>query len=128
LRADRIRHGFRAAEDDALTRELVDRRIVIDVCPFSNLRTGAVASLDAHPLPHLHRAGVRCSLSTDDPAMFDTDLTREYDDAVQRWGIHPCDFYEAGIEGAICDEATRQWLRSIGEGFDWNALEPTGVR
>jgi adenosine deaminase len=88
-KADRIRHGFWAAEDPALVRDLADRRKVIDVCPFSNLRTGAVASLDAHPLPRLHREGVPCSLSTDDPAMFDTDLTREYDDAVQRWGINP---------------------------------------
>ncbi len=52
--------------------------MVLDVCPVSNLRTGAVASLAAHPLPALVAAGVRCSLATDDPAMFDTDLGREH--------------------------------------------------
>ncbi len=124
LGADRIRHGFRAVEDPALLRDLADRRMVLDVCPISNLRTGAVASLDAHPLPHLHRAGVPCSLSTDDPAMFDTDLTREYDHAVGRWGIAPRDFYEAGVEGAICDAETRRWLRETGERFDWDSVEP----
>ena len=55
--------------------------IVLDVCPISNLRTRAVASLDEHPLPQLVAAGVPCSISTDDPAMFDTDLTRDYDAA-----------------------------------------------
>jgi aminodeoxyfutalosine deaminase len=45
LGADRIRHGFRAAEDPALVDELGDRGIVLDVCPVSNVRTGAVRSL-----------------------------------------------------------------------------------
>jgi aminodeoxyfutalosine deaminase len=78
LGADRIRHGIGAAEDPELLRELVERRIVCDVCPVSNLRTGVVPSLDAHPLPRLLASGVLCSISTDDPAMFGTDLTTEY--------------------------------------------------
>src|SRR5206468_12283721 len=64
LGADRIRHGIRAAEDPGLVRELADRRIVLDVCPISNLRTRAVASLEEHPLPRLIAAGARCSIST----------------------------------------------------------------
>jgi aminodeoxyfutalosine deaminase len=47
------------------------------VCPLSNLKTGAVESLEQHPLPRLVAAGVHCSISTDDPAMFDTDLSRD---------------------------------------------------
>src|SRR6266516_7531028 len=82
LGADRIRHGIRAVEDPALVTELARRGVVLDVCPVSNLRTGAVASLGEHPLPKLVAAGVRCSISTDDPAMFDTDLTRDYEAAV----------------------------------------------
>jgi aminodeoxyfutalosine deaminase len=120
LGADRIRHGIRAVEDDALVRDVADRRLVLDVCPISNVHTRAVASLDAHPLPHLHRAGVRCSLATDDPAMFGTDLGREHDEAVRRWAIDPRDFYDAGVEGAVCDDATRTWLRDIGERYDWD--------
>ena len=81
LGADRIRHGIRSVEDSGLVAELADRGIVLDVCPLSNLRTGVVASLEEHPLPQLVAAGVRCSISTDDPAMFDTDLTRDYEAA-----------------------------------------------
>src|SRR5207253_1711659 len=51
LQADRIRHGIRSVEDPGLVREIVDRRVVLDVCPISNLRTRVVASLDEHPLP-----------------------------------------------------------------------------
>jgi aminodeoxyfutalosine deaminase len=64
-------------------------------------------------------AGVRCSVSTDDPALFDTDLTRDYDAAVSL-GIDPRALYEAGVDGALCDEETRLRLRSLGESFDWN--------
>ncbi len=88
LGADRLRHGIRAEEDPGLVRELAGRGIVLDVCPLSNLRTGAVASLDDHPLPRLVAAGVRCSISTDDPAMFDTDLTRDYE-AATSFGLSP---------------------------------------
>ena len=78
LHADRLRHGIRSAEDPGLLRELAARGIVCDVCPVSNVSTGAVDSLAEHPLPLMLRAGVRCSISTDDPAMFGTDLAHEY--------------------------------------------------
>jgi aminodeoxyfutalosine deaminase len=119
LGAHRIRHGVRAVEDPGLVEELAGRRTVLDVCPISNLRTGVVASLDEHPLPQLIASRVPCSLSTDDPAMFDTDLGREYHAAVDLLGLDPRAFYEAGVEGAVCDEATRARLREIGATHDW---------
>jgi len=70
LAAARIRHGIRAVGDPGLVAELARRGVVLDVCPISNLRTGAVASLDEHPLWALVAAGIPCSVSTDDPAMF----------------------------------------------------------
>jgi aminodeoxyfutalosine deaminase len=118
LGADRLRHGIRAEEDPGLVRELADRGTVLDICPLSNLRTGAVRSLAEHPLPRLVAAGVRCSISTDDPAMFDTDLTRDYE-AAASFGLDPRSFYEAGLAGALCDEATRARLRQIGEAHVW---------
>ncbi len=119
LGADRLRHGIRAVEDPGLVRELAGRGTVLDVCPISNLQTKAVASLDEHPLPALVAAGVPCSISTDDPAMFGTDLTRDCD-AASSLGVEPRSFYEAGLRGALCDEATRARLASIGENFDWS--------
>jgi aminodeoxyfutalosine deaminase len=121
LKADRIRHGIRAVEDPGLVRELAGRRTVLDVCPISNLRTRAVASLDEHPLPKLAAAGVRCSISTDDPALFGTDLTRDCEAAVGL-GLDPQDFYAAGVEGALCDAKTRSRLEAIGESFEWDAF------
>ncbi len=122
LHADRIRHGIRAVEDPALLQELADRGTVLDVCPTANVCVGAVRSYDEHPLPEMLAAGLRCSLSTDDPAMFGIDLTSEYAEAAAR-GLSPRVFYEVGVEGALCDERTRAALRAIGEDFDWASLE-----
>jgi aminodeoxyfutalosine deaminase len=121
LGARRIRHGIRAIEDPELLQELVDRRVVLDVCPISNVRTGAVRSLDEHPLPQLVGAGAVCSISTDDPAMFGTDLSRDYAAACS-FGLEPRSFFEAGLEGALCDASTRERLRAVGETFDWDAV------
>jgi aminodeoxyfutalosine deaminase len=121
LHADRIRHGIRACDDPGLVRELAGRGTVLDVCPISNLRLGAVASLAEHPLPRLHAAGVACSISTDDPAMFATDLSRDYE-AATSLGLDPRSFFDAGVAGALCDEETRARLRRIGEDYDWQPL------
>ena len=119
LGADRIRHGIRAVEDGGLVAELAGRGTVLDVCPLSNLRTGVVRSLEEHPLPQLVAAGVRCSISTDDPAMFDTDLTRDYE-AAATLGVSPRAAYEAGLAGALCDDETRRRLQQIGDAFAWD--------
>jgi aminodeoxyfutalosine deaminase len=126
LGADRLRHGIRAIDDPGLVRELAARRTVLDVCPISNLRTKAVSSLGAHPLPLLVAAGVPCSISTDDPAMFGTDLTRDYE-AATSLGLDPQSFYEAGLLGALCDDETRGRLASIHESFDWSTTTATLV-
>jgi aminodeoxyfutalosine deaminase len=123
LHAHRIRHGIRAASDPALLDELAARGTVLDVCPISNVRTRAVASLADHPLPRLVAAGVRCSISTDDPALFGTDLTQDCD-AATSLGLEPRSFYDAGLAGALCDEATLARLTAIGASFNWEAVSP----
>jgi aminodeoxyfutalosine deaminase len=110
----RIRHGIRAVEDPDLLAEIRDRGIVLDVCPTSNLRTGAVAELAGHPLPALRAAGIPCTVNTDDPAMFGTDLGREYELAAQL-GVSAADAYAAGLAGALCDDATRARLAALAE-------------
>lgn len=76
--AERIGHGIRAIEDPRLVEHLRDRRIPLEVCITSNLRTGAVASLKEHPVRKLYDAGVPVILNTDDPALFECTLTSEY--------------------------------------------------
>jgi aminodeoxyfutalosine deaminase len=110
---DRIRHGIRAVDDPAVLAEIVDRGLVLDVCPTSNLRTGVVPSLAAHPLPALRAAGIPCTINTDDPAMFGTDLGREYAVA-EELGVSSLDAFTAGVTGALCDDVTRARLSELG--------------
>jgi adenosine deaminase len=81
LGARRIAHGIRAVEDPALLARLAAEGTVLDVCPTSNVALGVVASLSAHPLPRLLRAGVRCTLNADDPLLFGAGLSQEYETA-----------------------------------------------
>ncbi len=118
LGADRLRHGIRAVDDPRLLAEIAERGIVCDVCPVSNLRTRAVDVIENHPLPAMIAAGVSCSISTDDPAMFETDLSRDYE-AAHTLGLSDRAAYQAGVRGALCDESTRAELERIGNAFSW---------
>jgi len=84
-------------------RELVDRGIVLDVCPTSNVVLGVAPTIRHHPLRRLHEAGVSCSISTDDPAPFDTNLTRECDSA-SSLGLSARVMCDSGLKGTLCDE------------------------
>jgi adenosine deaminase len=90
LGAERVGHGIAAFRDPALMDLLMERRIPLELCPTSNIATGALAKqlgrdsalLADHPLPQLARHGVPVTLSTDDPSMFHTGLNEEYAIAV----------------------------------------------
>jgi aminodeoxyfutalosine deaminase len=85
--AERIGHGIRAAEDPDLLRRLREEQIPLEVCITSNVKTGAVASLEAHPVLRLVDAGVIVTLNTDDPGMFGSDLATEFRLAEQIFGL-----------------------------------------
>jgi adenosine deaminase len=89
LGAERIGHGIAVMHDPALATSLANRKVVLENCISSNLRTGALAkqtgkpaaSVADHPLAKLIAQGSLVTLSTDDPAMFHTDLLTEYSQA-----------------------------------------------
>ncbi len=78
LGATRIQHGVRAVEDPSVVALAAERGVTFDVCPLSNVKLRVVGSLNEHPLRALTAAGVRCTISTDDPLVFGNRLNDEY--------------------------------------------------
>lgn len=91
LHAERIGHGIAAIRSSSLMNTLALRKIPLEICPTSNLRTNALSiqlssahsKLAHHPLPKFFRSGIPVTISTDDPAMFNTTLLGEYSAAMQ---------------------------------------------
>jgi aminodeoxyfutalosine deaminase len=78
LGAERIGHGTSITQDPELLAHVVEHRIPLEVCPTSNLATRAVARLEEHPVREMYAAGAVVTINSDDPPMFGTTLTREY--------------------------------------------------
>jgi aminodeoxyfutalosine deaminase len=98
LGAERIGHGIAVMRDERTMDFIAARNIPLEVCPTSNLRTGALArqigrptaGYDQHPLASFFRRGLPVTLSSDDPAMFETTVSDEYRHA-HRMGLSPGD-------------------------------------
>lgn len=87
LKAERIGHGTSAAQDPELLDYLARHEIPVEVCPTSNLATGAITDLATHPIIKMVEAGVRVSINSDDPPMFATTLNQEYGIAARLLGL-----------------------------------------
>lgn len=70
LEVDRIDHGNRSLEDDALVAELAERQIPLTVCPQSNLRLAVIRDMKHHPIRQMLQAGLNATINSDDPAYF----------------------------------------------------------
>jgi len=81
--AERIGHGLAAARDPELLEIMAQKQVPVEICITSNLRTGACPELQEHPVRKFFDQGLMITLNTDDPAMFQTSLTKEYEIAKQ---------------------------------------------
>jgi aminodeoxyfutalosine deaminase len=99
--AERIGHGIAAVHDPALMARLRQDNIPLEVCISSNICTGAVTSLEEHPIRALYDAGVPITINTDDPAFFRTTLTREYELAEKTFGLPASELTANGFRYAF---------------------------
>jgi adenosine deaminase len=117
LHADRIGHGIRSLEDPDVVKLLCDKAIPLEVCPTSNVATGVVAALSAHPLPMLRDAGIRVTLNSDDPTMFESPVAGEYEVARRVFGDDDtalADLAHAGVDASFAPDTHKaRWHTEI---------------
>ena len=110
LKVERIGHGIGAMSDLNLIAEIVEKDIVLEVCPGSNVVLSAVDDWANHPIVKLRDAGVKVTVSTDDPPFFHTTMTAEYDMLNRTFGWEDADFNavnQTALAAAFCDDDTR---------------------
>jgi adenosine deaminase len=116
LGAERIDHGVALPEDPALLARVAGEGIPLTVCPTSNVViANRFRRLAEHPLLDLYRAGVRVTINTDDPAMMQWDLGREYSAIGEAHGLDIAAMGEMAIDGidsTWLDEPDRRSLRT----------------
>ncbi len=88
LRAERIGHALTASLDSELVEELARRQLPVEICITSNVRTGACASLELHPVRNYFDQGLMVTLNSDDPGIFQTSLAGEYQLAQEKFGFN----------------------------------------
>jgi adenosine deaminase len=87
LHAERIGHGVHASEDLGVMDLLARHNTTLEMCPTSNVQTGAISKLGQHPLGAYQKIGIRVTINTDDPSVSNTTLTDEYLVALQDIGL-----------------------------------------
>lgn len=85
--AERIGHGLSIPRDPELMEVLAQRQTPVEVCISSNLRTGVCKHISEHPVKMMFENGLMVTLNSDDPEMFQTTLSQEYELARQEFGF-----------------------------------------
>jgi adenosine deaminase len=109
LNARRIGHGVTIRESTKLFDYVNKTRIGIEVCPSSNVDTGAVHAMQTHPARVFHRGDLRISVNTDNRTISDTTVTREYQGLIEHLGFSREDVYKVatrGLKTAFLDSFT----------------------
>ncbi|GAA2409938.1 adenosine deaminase [Streptomyces glaucosporus] len=126
LRANRIGHGVRAAEDPRLLKRLADQQVTCEVCPASNVALGVYDKHEDVPLRTLFEAGVPLALGADDPLLFGSRLAAQYEIARRHHGFTDAELAELArqsVRGSCAPEDVRKEILTDIDA--WLAEPPT---
>ena len=117
----RIGHGVRCVEDPFLVQELRDKRIPLEVCPTSNICLGVYPSWEEHPLGTMIDEGLNVSINSDDPPMFGTTITNEWQRCVDILEFNPDIIWSLMLNAAnsslLPADKKRELIGKLREGF-----------
>ncbi|MET9799256.1 adenosine deaminase [Streptomyces sp. NPDC006368] len=125
LRAARIGHGVRAAEDPRLLRRLAEKGVTCEVCPASNVALGVYEKPEHVPLRTLYDAGVPMALGADDPLLFGSRLAAQYEIARGHHGFTDEELAELARQSVRASAAPEDVRAKLLAGIDdWLAVGP----
>ena len=100
----RVQHGLSALADPAVMELLREHDVTLDLTPISNVKLRAVPSMREHPIRRFMAAGVRCTVSTDDPMVFGNSLNEEYAALAMDAGLSRAELVQIAANGfAVAD-------------------------
>ena len=112
LHPTRLGHGVRSIEDHNLVKEIIEKNIVLETCPTSNIATKIYESYESLPVKKLFDNGVKITVNSDDPPFFNATIAGEYE-VMANLGLSEKDLisltYNA-IEFSFCDQDTKEKL------------------
>jgi len=89
---DRIGHGVAIWDDECLVKRFQEEQIHIEMCPTSNVKTGSVDCIEAHPVRQARELKLNFSINTDDPGPFECSMESEYQLLAEIFSFHENDF------------------------------------
>ena len=112
LHPTRLGHGVRSIEDPTLVKEIIDRNIILETCPTSNIATKIYENFELHPVKKLFDAGVKITVNSDDPPFFNASIAGEYQ-VMANLGLTEKELIsltDNAINSSFCDKATKERL------------------
>jgi len=125
LEVDRIDHGNRSLEDNALVTRLVNDKMTLTICPLSNNKLQIVTEMSAHPLKMMLNHGLKVSVHSDDPAYFGGYINENFEAVQQALGLSRDDIYCLvlnAIDGSFIPEKQKPSLRAKVDAYHKAAL------
>jgi len=117
LHAERIGHGITAIRDPELMEELRRRQIPLEICPTSNIMTRVVEDYEHHPVRPFWQQGLLVTIHSDDPTMFNSTITNEYQILHDRLGFELSDIRQLTLNAVhasfLCSEEKKRIIQSI---------------
>jgi len=110
----RIGHGVRSIEDPLLVQELAENKVLLEICPTSNVLAGIYDSYAEHPLREFLKAGVPVCLNSDDPGLFGDSIGEVYEVSCDQFGLTRTELLQMtknAVEGCFAGDAVKDRLR-----------------
>lgn len=124
LKVERIGHGTRAHEDPALVEKIGTMQIPMEMCLVSNVKTRVCKEYKSHPFKDYYKKRLLVTVNSDDPVMFDSNISEEYYILIKEMGLSFDDLERIslnGIKAAFASDEEKRELTSIFKG-EWDGI------